>query len=165
MTGKLQGTLVTAGIGAIGGLVAVLLGHVMGLSAERQELLEQARRDAYVEWAEVRELHTLVDHLRAVGKSAPADSVMTLFNVGAQKVGNRIAIYGEKQVVEALSAYFSQIYSATPACPESWQKDVAIYRGMRHSLLGTREAVNDSILAFLVLRCVAPSTSIRPTSP
>ena len=122
-----------------------LVTHVLSLPAERYKLLQETRAKAYTDWLKVRELSIQGDPSQA--KS---------FKLEGQAVLNRIVIYGDRYVVNAIYQFALGERDYRPsknACKESWERDVAIYQAMRRTLPGDDEPVSKNAIALLVLRC------------
>jgi hypothetical protein len=131
-------TLIGAVLGAVGH-------YLLTLDQQRLELLRQARRDAYVQFLDAEVILT-------VGQDPDKYRQET---ASARK---RIAIYGNKEVIEALASYWRK-YFDRPDCdatPDKLRDDVRIYQSMRSDIMPWLESISDSDMYMLMFLCRIP---------
>jgi len=167
----MQVDIKTALIGAIGGLVGgaliALMSHFLGLEASRQELLQTARRNAYVLWLEVRTLSRQADKLEHQGKSDEAAELKREFHRKGREVMGKIATYGGHKVVEAIAAWYRTHTSLKPcACSSSQAKqtlmaEINAQQAMRGDLMPEEDPISDADMALLLLQCELPTPHIQ----
>lgn len=156
----------TALIGAIGGLAGGVLiagiSHFLGLEASRQELLKAARRDAYVQWLEVRTLFREVLQLKDKGKNVEAYKVEQNYHRKGREVMGKIATYGGKKIVESMAMWYRKDDKLRPCTYSSLQDkealmaEIHIHQDMRYDLMPDEDLVIDANMAVLLLQCDLP---------
>jgi ATP-dependent Clp protease ATP-binding subunit ClpA len=182
--GKLQ-PLVISAIGVASVIVGALLGHFLSLKEKRVSLLDDARRQAYVTFLEIREKpaeltsveadkgNIEVEAVRAESEGDKKKAKGLRVRVGelekkraalqekwvvkSRVAANDIAIYGDSRVVRSLANFYRQAHPSTQPCTKEWVLDVQIYQDMRRSLMPEEESVSDKDLAELILGCIAPN--------
>ena len=153
---RLQAALIGALGGLIGGSVSAAASHFFGLEATRQELLQTARRNAYVDWLEVRQLGVRADELRKE-KSVEADRVKNEFDLKGRQVLGRIGVYGDENVVRAVATWVRSFEETKPCTTKGWKDDIAVYQSMRSNLITEGEqAVSDTDLSVVIFGCAEP---------
>ena len=155
MDAKIQVALIGALGGLVGGGVTVAASHYFGLEATRQELLQSARRDAYVEWLQVRELGRKASRLRETNPEE-ADSLLNEYQLKGSQVFGRIAVYGDRIVVETVATWMRN-FEYPPCTDLAWEEEIAIYRSMRGSLLSEEQSVDDDDLSMILHGCSQPN--------
>jgi hypothetical protein len=161
----------TALIGAIGGLVGgaliALMGHFLGLEATRQELLQTARRDAYVDWLEIRTLSREVDELKDRGKSGETYNVERNYDREGREAMGKIATYGGQKVVKAIAMWYRASGVLDP-CPYSSSQDkqalmaeINAQQAMRGDMIPEEDPVSDADIAVLLLQCELPTPTFK----
>ena len=163
-----MGKVAIALIGALGGAAAAIVGYFLVPGEVRIELLEEARREAYVDFFEALELSKQADRYlhRADSVGADDDEAKDLRkkamdvhdqfeNMGSLAV-TRIAVYGEAVVVRNMVKW----YRADPSletCKKKGIDDinekVQIYQSMRQSLMPDEEPLDKGELAILISKC------------
>ena len=172
----MQTTLIAAAGGLLGGIVVAFVNHFFSVEADRQELLQSARRDAYVAWLEARPLSRDADDLevrsekaREAGDEQYADALWKqaeqkrlLFESSGRKALSTIATYGGKEVVRAVAEWYDVDGTLKP-CVEDYKGEqdpnykvlvvgVAVQQAMRNDLIPD-EAVSDNEMAVLQEQC------------
>jgi hypothetical protein len=179
--GKLEPLAVSA-IGVASVIVGALLGHSLKLREDRVSLLEDARRQAYVDFLNTRQGEMEFNQARDDERNALAKAVEAEKN-GDKKIAegwrfqldeirktivdaqhwdlentsalNRIAIFGDSRAVRSLASYYRKMFGpqlSNSPCHERWKLEVQMYEDMR---LGLPEAepASPKDLALLVLKC------------
>ena len=158
MNVKIQVVLIGTLGGLVGGGVTTVASHFFGLEASRQELLQTARRNAYVEWLEVRLLGVQADDLREENREEEADSVREEFDLKGRQVLGRIAVYGDQNVVRAVATWVRTFEEKIEPCTfQQWAEDIAVYQKMRGSLIPEEQAVSDTDLSVILFQCSEPT--------
>ena len=147
-----------AGIGIIGVLLGSIVGHYFSLSQEKQSLLEEARRQGYIEFLESQQLYAEFKEANRLGNDEKADRFREQWHLKQQGAINKIATYGDTNVVKALADFYRK-YHPVDKCKENWQDDIEIYQNMRQSLLGEDDPASDHDLAELILKCSTNNTN------
>ncbi len=188
MNGKLQ-VLIVPSIGVVSVIIGALLGNFLSIKEKRVSLLEEARRQAYVEFLEERELGPQLDYLKADKTNAEAELAKAAKKRAQAKVKelrarcstlqkkidildeqwhtkckatlNKIAIYGDSRVIQALVKFYRKTWPSEKQCGEDWVLDVSVYQNMRRSLMPKAEPVTDIDLAELVLECTVSDQQKR----
>ena len=126
------------------GLTAVA-NYYFNLEAGRQELLRETRREAYVEWLNVREL---------AGQSD--------YDLKGRQSINQIAIYGSQDVVNLIATWYRtdpRLKFCDDRDPNfnsgQHQAEVNAFQAMRRDLI-TDKAVSNSNMSVLIKRCEWP---------
>lgn len=160
-------------IGALGGLVGggvtTVADHFFGLEASRQELLQEARRNAYVEWLNVRTLFRHSGKLRVVGKHVEADKVFREFELKGREVMGKIAAYGGQDVVKSVARWYRADGRLRPCTSSSLEEEQAlgkeqalaaeinVHQAMRGDLMPKEQPVSDADMSVLLLQCDMPT--------
>jgi hypothetical protein len=191
MKNKLQ-VLIVPSIGVISAIIGALLGYFLSLQEKRVSLLEEARRQAYVDYLEQREWGIQLAYLNNVRENIEVELAKAEKNRDQKKVEdlrarssmlqtkidsldeqwktkgkstlNKIAIYGDSKVIEALLKFFRKAWPSETQCGKNWMLDVSVYQNMRRSLMPKEELVTDIDLAELVLNCVVSEQQKREMS-
>ncbi len=163
--------ILAALIGAIGGLVGggvtTAADYYFGLEASRQERLQEARRNAYVQWLEVRTLSGQVDELKAMEKHVEAKKLERMklerkFDSKGREVMGKIATYGGQNVVESVARWYRADGKLRPCTYSSLQNkkvlttEIKAHQAMRGDLMPDEELVSDADMAALLLQCDMP---------
>ena len=145
-SGRLKPVLFTL----LGAILGALGQYLLTLDQQRLELLREARRDAYISFLDAQ---ALLDLQKDPVKYATDTA-------GARK---RIAIYGDKSVVEALARYWRQNFER-PVCCGALSKlkdDVAIYQSMRRDIMPWLEDINEADMMLLHFLCRMPESEAQ----
>lgn len=152
--------ILAALIGALGGLVGgsvtAVTRHFMGLEANRQDLLREERRNAYVDWLEVRTLSRQIDDLIADNKIEQSEKKRDEFDLKGRSVMGKIATYGGAEVVRSVAHWYrtdSQITTCKDAGSEDLKSEIAAHQAMRRDLMPNEAAVSDEDMTLLLLQC------------
>jgi hypothetical protein len=150
---------VSVGIAAVG-IMGTLLGtaaqHFYSIDRERRQALQKRQSDAYVDFLNVLDKPRVAAQLRADGKIMEAEKLEIAFEVEGGAAFRRIAIYGDKQVVEAMAEWSRQSTTLDP-CPPHWKADLGVWQRMRETSLGGGQIVNARDLGELALFCRPPA--------
>jgi hypothetical protein len=178
-------TLAIAALGIAGTLAGSTLQHYWNIQAKQGQEFEERRRTAYVEFlraldiariAETKdaEANSFLDdadkeqkdtkRARELRKQAQSrrDEARSLIEEFEKKGGaamRLIAVYGDKEVVEAFANYARALDKYTKGqqghkpCPPIWGDDVAIYHAIRRSSMGPSQDVKSIDLAISALFC------------
>lgn len=169
----MNGKMLAALIGAIGGLVVgavtTTASHYLGLEATRQEFLQEARREAYVDWlnarlfglqaeqmlkaAQVKEL----DAKEREAAEAEAESLKEKFRLEGRQALSRIAVYGDRRVVGALAAWLRAFEYRKPCTFSRWTQDIKVYQSMRAAQFPKEDRVSDGDLSVMLFGCTEPN--------
>jgi hypothetical protein len=133
-------------LGAILGFVGT---YWMATEGKRVEILQESRRDAYIDFLKVQ-----------VKKQLDLQNNPVQFVEDTAVARRKISIYGDKSVVEALAGYWREIFKAPPCCGDLPQlkHDVAIYQSMRTDIMPRREDINDADMMLLQHFCKMPES-------
>ena len=151
--------LLIALIGAIGGIVGggvtSTVDYHLGLEANRAELLQEARREAYVEWLTVRTLWREYEELEAEGKHAEAEKTKGEFDRKGRAVMGKIATFGGKEVVQSLAQWYrvAGLEPCAPSTKNDRAAELVSHRAMRADLMPDEPAVSNKDMAILLLQC------------
>lgn len=133
-------------------VVGIVLGagfqYVGNLSLEKTKYLEEAKKDAYVDFLDAQQKYY---EAQAMDNKEKAAALMAEHNIQMAAAKKRVAIYGGRNVAEAMAEYYRSFQSTK--CPDSTDKDVAIYRSMRVELLPRSELISDADLSMLLFNC------------
>lgn len=141
--------------GIVGGAISSTADYYLGMEAQQAESLQEARRQAYVEWLTVRTLWREIDDLGAKGKSTEAERLKTEFDRKGRAVMGQIATFGGPRVVASLAEWY-RVRGLQPCAAEE-KKDLAAelssHREMRSELLPDEPPVPNSEMAILLFQC------------
>src|SRR5512132_2921726 len=87
----------------IGALIGALGQYLVSAESKRLELMREARRDAYMSFLDVQ-----------VDLDLQADPARYAINTPGTR--RRLAIYGDKAVIEAVARHWREIHKALPTC-------------------------------------------------
>jgi hypothetical protein len=160
----------TALIGAIGGLVGgviiAVISYFFNLEASRQALLKEERRNAYVQWLEVRTLDRKLEELKNEDMHDEAVKVKEEYDIRGRVVMGKIATYGEKEVVESVAQWY-RADSKLKSCTYSSEQDkkallaeINAHQKMRDDLMTRKDSVDDADMAVLLLQCDLPPNQL-----
>jgi len=90
-------------IGVLGVVVGALLTYYFTSRQQRNALMEEAQREAYVHFLIVRELPFQIEDAKNRGDTLLARTLEDKWNLEGAQAVNRIAIYGTKEVVSDLA--------------------------------------------------------------
>lgn len=133
-------TLVIALISSIvGGAVVAYVNHHFTLEAQEQKVWAEQRTKAYIELVEgySGEAKANRDRNKEAIKRAQLQRLNATF---------KIAMYGTKEVNEALAGYLPMIYSSKNGGPEWEQQSVALFQAIRNDLLPKEERVSEKTI-------------------
>ena len=157
---ELKTPVLVAVIGALGGLVGggvtSVADYFFGLQAKRQELLQEARRNAYVDWLSVRTLSREVDQLESERRKAEADALLKKYDREGRAAMGKIATYGGSGVVRSAAKWYRTDATTIPcddSSPRKLKAEIDLHQAMRSDLLPQEERVSDADMALLLLQC------------
>lgn len=153
---KIQAALIALIGGLVGGGVTAAVTHIFGLEASRQELLQTARRNAYVDWLQARQLGVRAERLREVD-SAEAERLDMLYALEGWQTLGRIGVYGDPEVVKAVAAWIRTNEGSGPCTNPAWEQDISVYQSMRASLMQEERAISDTDLSDVIFGCSEPT--------
>jgi len=140
-------------------LIGVILGaglnYYLTLDSERQKALRDTRRKAYVDFLHS---HVIWDSAQSATSEKDKQEITKEYYKKTAEARKRIAVYGNKAVVEALANYW-RIYFQRRDCSGSHDRvkdDVAIYHSMREDIMPGSEQVSDADMMMLVFLCKTP---------
>lgn len=140
-------------------LIGILLGAGLNfyftIAAEREKDLREIRRKAYVDF-----LHAQVkwDSAQYATSEEESRQFSEDYREKTAEARKRIAVYGDKAVVEALAKYWRNHFDRK-ICPGTYEKigdDVSIYQRMREDVMPGDELVNDEDMMMLLFLCQIP---------
>ncbi|MFQ5804242.1 MAG: hypothetical protein ACE5JQ_15235 [Candidatus Methylomirabilales bacterium] len=165
--------ILAALIGAIGGLVGggvtTVADYYFGLEAGRQERLQEARRNTYVQWLDVRQLHKQSGILRAAGKNDEADEVRAEFALKGRQIMGKIAVYGGQNVVESVARWYRTDVRLGACISSSLEEEeylnekqmfaaeIDVHQAMRGDLMPQEQLVSDADMSVLLFQCEMPT--------
>jgi hypothetical protein len=131
----------------IGALIGALGQYLVSTESNRLELMREARRDAYMSFLDVQ-----------VDLDLQTDPVKYAINTPGTR--RKLAIYGNKSVVEAVARHWREIYKAPTCCGALPQltNDVAVYQDMRKDIMPWLEYINDTDMMLLQHLCKMPES-------
>ncbi len=137
--------------------------YYFGLEESRQERLQEARRNAYLQWLNVRTLSRQVDELRADGEHVEADKDEREYHRKGRTVMGAIATYGGQNVVESVARLYrtdENLRFCTYSCLQNKKAltaEINAHQAMRGDLLPDENPVSDADMAVLLLQCDLPA--------
>jgi len=137
-------SLSLAGIGILGALLGSAVQHFYALVREWSKTFEARHADAYVALMDAFDTSRMSRQAEIEGRRSEADELMKQYELGAGAAVRRIAIFGEKRVVEALAKWYRT--NDLPPCVESLKPEIATWQTMRDALL---EKIRGSALTTL----------------
>lgn len=159
-------TILVALIGVIGGIVGggvtTTANYLFGLETKRLEHLQEARRNAYTKWLDVRTLDRRRIELAREGKVRESKRVKDQFDEQGRKVMGEIATYGAKKVVESVAMWYRADITLQHCKCKSLQDEKALMaeitsqKEMRSDLMPKEAPVSDADMAILLLQCDLP---------
>ena len=149
-------SLSLAGVGIVGALLGSTAQHFLTLNRDRSRAFEEGQREAYVAFLNALDKSRLARQEKAAGRDADARKLEIEFELHGGAALRRIAIYGDKRVLEALAEWSRQSTNLEP-CANWWKADLAIWERMREISLGAGQSVSAGDLAELALFCRPPA--------
>ena len=150
-------SLSLAVVGILGALLGSSVQHLLSLHRQRTQVFEERRRDAYIAFLNALDKSRVARQERTAGHEEKAQQLETEFELEGGAALRRIAIYGDREVVEAIARYARQIRDPDDSCSTTWQADLAIYERMRNISMGESQRVNPRDFAEVALFCTPPS--------
>ena len=153
--------LLVAGIGAFG----IASGYVYQKDKEMDADLRKTKQEIYVAFLNTLDIERMLAG-RKTDKarhqlSAEDQGLSDKWNLERGAATNRLAIFGETAVIEALAEDWRLL--APPCSDDRWKLEVAFFRAMRDSVMPTEKRVSDAAFAELILRCTPnPVGGARP---
>ena len=144
-------------VGIVGTLLGGALQHYLTLDRERSKAIEERQTEAFVGFLNALDKSRVAKRLEVEGNKEKAQELETAFELEGGAAFRRIAIYGDKGVVEA-AAEWSRQSATLPTCPAHWKADLEVWVSMRKSTLGPGQSVNPRDLGELALFCKPPGT-------
>lgn len=162
---------ITAGIAIISLVIGSTLTYLYSTQLERYRTALELRNAAWANYfqaqSKIREHRTLHREAKSAETNGNpekaktlrkvADSLTTEINLLISRSRFDMAIYGRKNLVEAV-VYYYRNYLPARDCKdedpiEKWCADLAIYKAMREDVLGNDEKVSDRDLIHLIFGC------------
>jgi len=147
---------------AIISATALLGGYMYQKHKEREADIRKTRQEIYVEYLNTLEIERLANtkeeasNDQKLGRKdrqkirAEAQRLWDKWELEKGAATNKLAIFGETAVVQALAEHWRK--KPTP-CSDGWETNVAFFRAMRESALPKEKRLSDEDLAELALRC------------
>jgi hypothetical protein len=132
----------------IGALIGALGQYLVSAESKRLELMRESRRDVYISFLDVQ-----------VDLDLQSDPVKYAINTPGTR--RRLAIYGNKAVVEAVTRHWREIYKAPTCCGTLPQltNDIAVYQNMRKDIMLWLENIDDTDMMLLQHLCKMPEST------
>ena len=147
---------ITAGIFTLVGIViGGILNYYFTISIDRERALQETRKQAYIEFLDAQEKW---DAMRFEPSEDARQKLSEDYRAQTTKARKRIAVYGDKAVVEALGKYW-RVHFERETCSGSSNKiknDVSIYQKMREDIMPGDEQVSDQDMMMLLFLCQIP---------
>jgi hypothetical protein len=164
-------------VGIVGALLGSAVQQTLTFYRERSTTFQQQQREAYVAFLNAQDKSRMADQLKqealdekarasqlkrkdretmeatAVRDEVKARELRNEFELEAGAALRRIAIYGDKRVVEAIAEYSRQVGRGQQPCGDHWEADFAMYKQMREVSLGRAQTVSARDLAALSIGC------------
>lgn len=144
----------------IGAMLGAFGQYVVTMEGKRLDVLQEARRDAYVEFLNV-----------TVAEQLDLERNPGLFADGTASARRKVAVYGDKAVIEALARYWREDFKQHipyPCCGEvsRIRDDVAVYQRMRMDVMPWQN-VTDADMMLLLHMCKIPASEAeaKPCPP
>ncbi len=133
-------------VGVVGALLGTGLQYGLTVHRERTNAFEQKQNDAYLAFLDAFDKSRMAKRERDPAKAAQFEREFELEGATAVR---KIAVFGNKQVVEAVAEWYRQQGTKFPPCSEEQRTELAIWRAMRGGL----EKVNSADLAAVAGSC------------
>lgn len=146
-----------AAMGILGALLGSAFSHLLTVDRERSATLKKHEADAYVAFLSAFDKYRMSEQVRADGRSVEADDLLRQYRLEAGAAVRRIALFGDKQVIEALALWYQR--DALRPCEEHMQPELVAWQKMRGAALGRGDEVSAGDLAAVAGRC---SLSVKP---
>jgi hypothetical protein len=140
-----------AAVGIAGALLGSAVQHVLTLDRERSMATEERQSEAYVALLNAFDMFRMSESEKAGGREREADELLRRYELEAGAAVRRIAIFGDKAVVEALAEWYRQ--DGLRPCEAILTPELATWERMRTASLGADQDVSPSDLAAVAGRC------------
>jgi hypothetical protein len=118
------------------------------------------RQSAYTNFFEGQVKLRESERLEALGSTDAAKQLRNEYNLAVKTSLFQIAMFGSKQVNEALAEHFriTRNYEPCVGDKQNWIREAGIYQNMRGEIFGStsEERVDDDTLLIMLFRCTMP---------
>jgi len=143
-------SLSLAGVGIVGALIGSTVQYYFSLQQERSKAFEEHQTDAYVSLLDALDKERMS---RQTDDKAAAAKLNQQYELEAGAAVHRIAVFGDKQVVEALAEWYRRSSSLVP-CEKSIEPEVTTLKLMRDTSVGRGQEVSAEDLGAILGRCI-----------
>lgn len=133
-------------VGVVGALLGTALQYGLTVRRERTNAFEQKQNDAYLAFLNAFDKSRMA---KREADSAKAAQFAREYELEAGIAARRIALFGNKQVVEAMAEWYRHQGTQLPPCNEDDKIELAIWLSMRGGLA----KVDSADLAAVAGRC------------
>lgn len=156
MNVKIQVALIGIFGGLVGGAFTSVAGYFLGLEATRQELLQEVRSEAYVDWLNVRLLKLQAEQVKK-GDDSEAVRLTEKFKLEGRQAIGRVGVYGDRRVVGVLSAWLLASNQKKPCTFSTWTQEIELFQSMRATLFPKEDRISDDDLSVILFGCREPN--------
>ncbi len=133
-------------------LLGIILGagfqYMSNVNLEKVKHLELSKKDAYIDFLNAQQKYYAS---KKIENKSKAKEILYQYEIEIAAATKRIAIYGGKQVAEALAKFY--VTKLEKCSNDNIESDVAIYSAMRAELLPENEKIGNDILTILLFSC------------
>jgi hypothetical protein len=141
-------------VGVIGAWLGSAVQHFLSLQRERTTAFDERQSEAYSALLNALEKRSVARAEETAGNTEMAKVLDREFRLEAGTARSKIAVFGDKRVVEALANWYrSYEQGERPTCDEKLTAELALWQGMRNALLGDDQTVSLDDLAASTAPC------------
>jgi len=134
-------------VGIVGALIGSTVQHFYSLA----QSLDARQAEAYIAFMNAFDKSRTAESEKKAGRKKAAEDLEQQYKLEAGAAVRRIAVFGHKQVVEAIAKWYRR--DAILPCEDDMSIEIATWKAMRESSLGKRQEVNSSDFAAAAGRC------------